>query len=81
MEADLEAVVGLLARNKWAFQRPATYDERISRALDVFERVAREAPLHDLRWFFEHCETIGDRNIERIRALGGGIAVQHRMAF
>jgi len=81
MEADLEGVVGLLARNKWAFRLHATYDETISRALDVFERVNREAPLGDLRWFFDHCETISDRNIERVTALGGGIAVQHRMAF
>lgn len=81
MESELESVVGLLARNKWAFRLHATYDETIARALDVFERVDREAPLSDLRWFFDHCETISDRNIERIRALGGGIAVQHRMAF
>jgi len=32
-------------------------------------------------WFFDHCETISDRNIERVKALGGGIAVQNRMAF
>ena len=81
MEAELESVVGLLARNKWAFRLHATYNETISRALDVFERVDREAPIKDLRWFFDHCETITDHNIERIKALGGGIAVQHRMAF
>ena len=38
-------------------------------------------PSRDLHWFFDHCETISDRNIERIKALGGGIAIQHRMAF
>jgi predicted amidohydrolase YtcJ len=81
MDAELECVVGLLARNSWAFRLHATYDETITRALDVFERVNREAPISDLRWFFDHCETISDRNIERIKALGGGIAVQHRMAF
>ncbi len=81
MEADLEGVVGLLARNKWPFRLHATYEETISRALDVFERVNREVPIKDLRWFFDHCETISDRNIERIKALGGGIAIQHRMAF
>jgi predicted amidohydrolase YtcJ len=81
MEADLEAVVGLLARNKWAFRLHATYDDTVSRALDVFEKVNRDVPIGDLRWFFDHCETISDRNIERIKALGGGIAVQHRMAF
>jgi predicted amidohydrolase YtcJ len=81
MEPDLEAVVGLLARNKWPFRLHATYNETISRALNVFERVDREVPIKDLRWFFDHCETISDPNIERIKALGGGIAVQHRMAF
>jgi predicted amidohydrolase YtcJ len=29
----------------------------------------------------DHAETISPRNIDRIRALQGGIAVQHRMAF
>ncbi len=81
MEADLQAVVELLARERWPFRMHATYDETISRALDVFERVNRDAPLGDLRWFFDHCETISDRNIERVKALGGGVAVQHRMAF
>jgi hypothetical protein len=81
MEADLEGVVGLLARNKWSFRLHATYDETITRALDVFEKVNRETPVTDLRWFFDHCETVSDRNLERIKALGGGIAVQHRMAF
>jgi predicted amidohydrolase YtcJ len=81
MEAELESVVSLLARNKWAFRLHTTYNETITRALDIFERVDREAPLGDLRWFFDHCETISDHNIERIRALGGGIAIQHRMAF
>lgn len=81
MEADLESVVALLARNRWAFRLHATYEETVSRALDVFERVNREAPISDLRWFFDHCETVSDRSIERIKALGGGIAIQHRMAF
>src|SRR5262249_60608137 len=50
-------------------------------ALDVYEPVNREAPLAGLHWFFDHAETISPRNIDRIRALGGGIAVQHRMAY
>jgi predicted amidohydrolase YtcJ len=59
----------------------ATYDESISRFLAVFERGNREVPLRGLHWFVDHAETISDRNIERIRALEGGIAIQHRMAF
>ncbi len=34
-----------------------------------------------LNWLFDHAETISDRSIDRIAALGGGIAVQHRMAY
>src|SRR3712207_7623212 len=44
-------------------------------------RSDREIPFDGLRWFFDHAETVTERNLERIRALGGGIAVQHRMAF
>jgi len=81
MESDLQAVVHLLAEHRWPFRLHATYDETIGRALQVFEEVNRAVPLNDLHWFFDHCETISDRNIERIKALGGGIATQHRMAY
>ncbi|MFG6458892.1 amidohydrolase [Roseateles sp. BYS96W] len=81
MEGDLDEVVRVLAQNRWPWRMHATYDETISRALDVFERVNEEVPLQGLNWFFDHCETISERSIERIAALGGGIAVQHRMAY
>ncbi|WP_183205792.1 amidohydrolase [Aurantimonas endophytica] len=81
MEADLEPVIRLLAENRWPWRLHATYDETISRALDVYENVARDVPFEGLNWFFDHAETISDRNIERVAKLGGGIAVQHRMAF
>ena len=81
MEGELEGVVRILAENRWPWRLHATYDETISRALDVFERVNREIPLQGLNWFFDHAETISDRSIDRIAALGGGIAVQHRMAY
>jgi predicted amidohydrolase YtcJ len=81
MEDDLEGVVRILAENRWPWRMHATYDETISRALDVFERVNRDIPLQGLNWFFDHAETISDESIDRIAALGGGIAVQHRMAY
>lgn len=81
MESDLEPVVRLLAENKWPFRMHATYDETIGRALDVFEKVHRDVPIDKLHWFFDHAETVTERNLDRIAALGGGIAVQHRMAF
>jgi len=81
MEDDLEPVVRLLVENRWPWRLHATYNETITRALDVFEKVNRDVPFDGLHWFFDHAETIDDRNIDRIAALGGGIAVQHRMAF
>jgi predicted amidohydrolase YtcJ len=81
MEPELEAVVRLLAQNRWPWRMHATYNETITRSLDVFEKVNRDIPLRGLNWFFDHCETISDRNIDRIAALGGGIAIQHRMAY
>src|ERR1700738_5124905 len=81
MESELKSVVRYLAENRWPFRMHATYNETISRALDVYEEVNREIPFEGLHWFFDHCETITDRNLERIKTLGGGIAVQDRMAF
>jgi hypothetical protein len=81
MESELKAVIRHLAENRWPFRMHATYNETISRALDVYEEVNREIPFEGLHWFFDHCETITDRNLERIKRLGGGIAVQDRMAF
>ncbi len=81
MESELKDVVTLLAANKWPFRLHATYDESITRFLNVFEEVNRAVPFAGLNWFFDHCETISDRNLERVKALGGGIAVQHRMAY
>jgi len=81
MEGDLEAVVRLLVQNRWPWRMHATYDETISRALDVFERVNQDMPFDGLHWFFDHAETISERSMDRVMALRGGVAVQHRMAY
>ncbi|SIT41113.1 putative TIM-barrel fold metal-dependent hydrolase [Paraburkholderia piptadeniae] len=81
MENELEEVVRVLAENRWPWRMHATYDETISRALDVFEKVNRDIPLDGIHWFFDHAETISERSMDRIAALGGGVAVQHRMAY
>lgn len=81
LESDLEPVVRHLVEKRWPFRLHATYDESIRRFLDVFERVNRDAPFDGLRWWFDHAETISPASLERTKALGGGIAVQHRMAY
>jgi predicted amidohydrolase YtcJ len=81
MEGELEEVVRVLAENRWPWRMHATYDETISRALDVFEKVNRDVPLAGINWFFDHAETISEKSMDRIATLGGGVAVQHRMAY
>jgi predicted amidohydrolase YtcJ len=80
MEAELTAVVRVLAKHNWPIRIHATYDQSITRMLNVFEPVFKETGYKG-RWAIDHAETISDTNLARIKALGGGIAVQDRMAF
>ncbi len=81
MEAQLEKVVRLLVQNRWPFRLHATYDESITRFLNVFEKINRDTPFNGLRWYFDHAETVSEANLRRVKALGGGIAVQNRMSY
>lgn len=81
MEKELGEVVSFLVGKRWPFQLHATYGESIERFLNVFEEVNEKTPFSGLRWCFVHAETIRDRDIERVKKLGGGISVQNRMAF
>ncbi len=81
MEGSMKDVLKLLVSKRWPFRIHATYNESITRDLNVIEEVNRETPLNGLVWFFDHAETISEENMKRIKALGGGIAIQHRMAF
>jgi predicted amidohydrolase YtcJ len=81
MENNLKPVIQLLVKNRWPFRLHATYNESITRDLNVIEQVNKEIPLNGLVWFFDHAETVSDENLKRIKALGGGIAIQHRMAY
>ena len=81
MEDELERVVTLLVKNRWPFRIHATYGESIERDLAVIEKVNQSTPLAGLRWIVDHAETVTDDQLKRIKALGGGIAVQNRMYF
>ncbi len=80
-EADLEPVIRLLASRGWPFRFHATYDQTVGRHLDVLEKVHRDIPLDKLHWIVDHAESLSDANLQRIAALGGGVAIQNRIAF
>ncbi|KAA0128339.1 amidohydrolase [Chryseobacterium sp. SN22] len=81
MEKSMKEVVSLLVKKRWPFRIHATYNESITRFLNVIEEVNKVTPLNGLVWFFDHAETVSEENMKRIKALNGGIAVQHRMAY
>lgn len=84
---ELTAVVRTLVAKRWPIRIHATYDETIDRILSVFEAVDREEKaagrpgFTGLRWAIDHVETIQPAQIARIKALGGGVMIQDRMAF
>lgn len=82
MESELELVVSTLAENRWPFRIHATYNESITRFINVFEKVNKRIPFFGkVRWVIDHAETISEENLQRIKKYGGGIAVQNRMFF
>ncbi len=80
---DLKRIVRLHVDNGWPFRIHATYGETIANMLDVFEEVNQETngKLASKRWLFDHAETVQEKDLERIKALNGGIAIQARMAY
>lgn len=79
-EKTIEEVTKLV-QARIPFRNHVTYNENAGPMLDGIEAVNAMHPLDGLRWSIEHAETISATNIERVRALGGGIAVQGRMAL
>lgn len=80
---DLKRVIRLHVDNGWPFRIHATYGETISNMLDVIEEVNEETggQLAQKRWLFDHAETVKEEDLERIKVLNGGIAIQARMAY
>ena len=76
-----------LLQNRWPLRIHATYDQSINHILDVFEEAhafeVGEGRLGfaGIRWAIDHAETATPATLLRIKALGGGIAMQARMAY
>lgn len=81
MEAELEPVLDFLLRNRWPFRFHCTYEESAQRILTVVERVGARHGLEGLNWIFDHGETIGERTMEWVARLHGGISYQNRLPF
>jgi predicted amidohydrolase YtcJ len=70
-----------LVQRRIPFRMHISYDENITPFLDALEELNEKMPLNGLRWSIEHAETISPANIARVKALGGGIALDIKMAL
>lgn len=79
----LKEVVTLLVTKEWPFRIHATYGETIDHFMDVFEEVNEETNggFSKIRWLIDHAETATESQMQRVKALGGGFAIQARMAY
>jgi predicted amidohydrolase YtcJ len=77
----VERDVAKLIQRRIPFREHISYDENITPFLDALEQLNQKTPLDGLRWSLEHAETISPANIARVKALGGGIALDTKMAL
>lgn len=81
MRRHVEENVTKLVRRRIPFRMHISYDENITPFLDALEAMNKTVPLAGLKWSIEHAETISPENIARVKALGGGIALDPKMAL
>ncbi len=81
MRQHVEQNVTKLVRRRIPFRMHISYDENITPFLDALETMNQTVPLAGLKWSIEHAETISPQNIARVKALGGGIALDPKMAL
>jgi len=81
MQQLVERDVSKLVQRRIPFRMHISYDENITPFLDALEALDKKTPLSGLRWSIEHAETISPANIARVKALGGGIALDPKMAL
>ncbi len=85
--AELYDRTRFLLRSGWPVRVRATHDASVRIALDALERAdaderaAGRRGLAGVRWGIDHAETIASGSIARVAALGGGIALQGRLAW
>lgn len=77
----VERDVSKLVQRRIPFREHISYDENITPFLDALEKLNEKMPLAGLRWSIEHAETISPANIAKVKALGGGIALDTKMAL
>ncbi len=77
----VEQDVAKLVQRRIPFRMHISYNENIAPFLDALETLNAKMPFDGLKWSLEHAETISPENIARVKRLGGGIALDTKMAL
>ena len=78
---DLAEIVDVLAAAGWPIHLHAIFDSTIDAVLEVWEEADRRHGLRGRRFSLAHAEAISRRNLERVAALGAGVAIQNRLMY
>lgn len=69
------AALELVARSGWAFQQHSLSPAENELTVKTFETVNQTVPIRNLRWSLAHVGSIDRPTIDRLKAIGAGIAV------
>jgi predicted amidohydrolase YtcJ len=70
-----EAALKLVAKQGWAFQQHSLSLAEDQLAATTFEAVNAVTPIKDLRWSVAHVPRIDQATVNRLKAVGAGIAI------
>ncbi|MDA9016746.1 amidohydrolase [Candidatus Nanopelagicales bacterium] len=77
----LEELLVELIEAGWSVHLHAVLRETITAMLDAIERAVKKAPADNVRISLAHAEPITNADLDRVKNLGMGIAIQDRMVF
>jgi predicted amidohydrolase YtcJ len=70
-----QAALSRIAKAGWAFQQHSLSPAENELTVSTFEAVNKVTPIKDLRWSLAHVGTLDATTINRLKAIGAGIAV------
>ena len=73
--ANYETALDLIAKRGWAFQQHTLSLAEDQFTAATFEKVNRVTPIANLRWSIAHVPRIDRATLDRVKAVGAGIAV------
>lgn len=72
---NFDAALNIVAQRGWAFQQHSLSLHEDQLTADAFEKVNKTIPIADLRWSIAHVPFIDQLTVNRLKAIGAGVAL------